>query len=566
MTYLRGFFKRHRRHLLALAGFSLLTMLMTWPLVLHWSTHITGTEPGDNFELLWLFRWVATALQQGTDPWFAPHIYAPYGYPIVYGEVTPIHSFLLAPLTLGLGEIVTYNLITVLSTVMTGWGVFALTDRWLAGLAEPDDSRLRFLAAFFAATAFTFATYRLAKMQQGHLNLFVTQWLVMGLYFWDRWLVHTRLRDAALVGLAFGLAALSTWYLGVMLGIGLLVYALAYGEPLGRMRERRVIAGLMLAALIAAIMIVPFLLPYADIESVPEIPIEEVSFWSVSPTDYVLPNPLHPLWGRYTAPLAWPFPFTLPPEFAVSIGFVTAFFAFVGARRAKGPRWRALKWVVLVAFVLSLGPYLHISRLPLPIPLPALILRELPVFSSLRTWIRFAFVVQLGLSILGGAGIYLTLRSPRAARFRHGLAAALIGLVLFEAWPGSLGIVPVEPRPVDLWLAAQADDAPIMEYPLSVAESGPSLFYTLFHGKPITYAYGTFFEQIYLTRNPELATFPADAALDALQAWGVRQILITLSAMDDEPFTLDEVNSQPRLAYVRTEGAIAIYNLASPAE
>jgi hypothetical protein len=143
-----------------------------------------------------------------------------------------------------------------------------------------------------------------------------------------------------------------------------------------------------------------------------------------------------------------------------------------------------------------------------------------------------------------------------------GSAAAALLLMLFEAWSGGLGLVPAEPRPVDLWLADQSDPAPIMEFPLSTALSGPSLFYTRYHGKPITYGYGTFFEFSYREAHPELAAFPADAALNTLEAWGVHYILVTTSAYAyDTSFSPSELAQQPRLELVTTLADVEVYSL-----
>ena len=553
--------QRNAHHLLALIGFTLLTVLYTWPLVTQFTTHVSGVERTDNYHVLWLMRYVPDALARGDNPWFAPTINVPYGFPVALGETTPLHTVLLAPIVLVFGEIATYNVVTLASTVLTGWGLFALAYRWLGALSGSSDQWLRFLAAFFAGAIFAFGTYRIMKLQ-GQLNIANTQFLVMGLYFWDRWLVAARKRDAVLTGIAIGLAALSTWYLGLMLGISLGVYTLAFSGVVHRLRTRTGLVGLGLALLIAGAITAPFLLPYRELPSLPSLPLDKVTLWSASPTDYLIPNPLHPVWGGLVKPIVWPASGRLPSEFAVATGFIVLFLAFIGARRTRGPNWRGLKWIVLISLILSLGPILQLSRLNTGIPLPSLLLRELPVFDGLRTWIRFALMVHLGLAVLSGAGMYIILCPVQRRALRRTAATALIGIALFEAWPGPVGTIAVEPRPVDTWLAAQTDNSPIMEYPLSVAISGPSLYQTLYHGKPITYGYGTYFETLYLQRNPELSEFPADDALDTLETWGVRYVLVTTSAVDEfTSFSMDDVREQPRLRYVTSRGDVDVFEL-----
>ncbi|MFN8450281.1 MAG: hypothetical protein U0521_17265 [Anaerolineae bacterium] len=73
--------------------------------------------------------------------------------------------------------------------------------------------------------------------------------------------------------------------------------------------------------------------------------------------------------------------------------------------------------MIIVAFVLSLGPYLYLSRLSLNIPLPDLLLRQiLPGADSIRSWGRFSLIVTLGVCLLAGAGCWSPCTRPSARR------------------------------------------------------------------------------------------------------------------------------------------------------
>ena len=109
--------------------------------------------------------------------------------------------------------------------------------------------------------------------------------------------------------------------------------------------------------------------------------------------------------------------------------------------------------------------------------------------------------------------------------------------------------------------AQQPDDAPIMEFPLSAALSGPGMYYTRFHGKPVTYGYGTYLPFLYPQRHPALLTFPSDEALDQLAEWGVHYVLVTTSTLEYENFTMADVDAQPRLRHIITLGDVAVYEL-----
>lgn len=290
-------------------------------------------------------------------------------------------------------------------------------------------------------------------------------------------------------------------------------------------------------------------------EGTAAIPVDDAAFWSASLTDYLVPNPRHPIWGGAVQSLVWPIPETdMPYEFLLSVGWITLILALIAWRRARGPSFRAWKWTIAVAVLFSLGPLLNISRLVTPLPLPALLLRELiPFAEGVRRWGRFAIVAMLGFSLLaaGGMGLLLVRRSQRA---QWAVSALVCGLVLFGAWPGGAELVKVGPREVDTWLAAQPDPSPLMEYPLDVALSGPAVLATRYHQKPVVFGYGTYFPYLFRERYPQLAEFPGDAALDLLEAWGVRTILLHTNALNPSDFTLAEVEAQPRLTIIRAFG------------
>ena len=556
-----------RRNLIVIAAYLLLTLVFTYPLITQFSTHVIGGGKLDNYEYIWKMWWIPHALTNGINPFFISTINYPSGYYLAYGEITPIHTFLLIPLTLVFGEVVTYNLAVIGSTILTGWITFLLARRWFARLIDEPDDRLLTLAAFFAGAAFAFCVSRQEKLT-GHLPLFDTEWMVLALLAFDLWLETRKPRHAALTALALSLGALSSWYFAFILALLLPVYLIAYGVNWRQfLTDRRSWQALALVVVIVGVTNVPFLIPYLQLntQGATFVPIQDASFWAASPTDYLIPNPLNPIWGSVMSKIIWPFPSPMITEFVISLGLVTLLLGLYGSRRTKGKHWRALKWMIVVAFVLSLGPYLYLSRLPLNIPLLDLLLRRiLPSADSIRSWGRFSMVVMLGFSLLASAGLLVALHSaerPSVRRYRNAIAALVIAMMLFEAWIGPVHTVPVEPRPVDLWLAQQPDNAPIMEFPLSAALSGPGMYYTRFHGKPVTYGYGTYLPLLYTQQHPALLTFPSDASLDQLKTWGVHYVLVTTDTLQYEKFKMRDVDAQPRLQHVITLDDVEVYRL-----
>lgn len=210
---------------LAAAGILVaLTLVFTWPLVLHPTTDVLGPTRADNLEYVWKMWWVPHAIAQGGDPFFNPSVVFPAGYPMAYGEITPSHTFLYAPVTVALGEVTAYNLSIFASFILTGLFTYGFGLRLLARLNL--SSGLRFTGALLASLAFTFCAYRMARVQV-HLPLVDTQWLVLAFWMLDRWLERREIWAAAIFGAAVGLAGLSSWYYLFMLGLLIPVYALA---------------------------------------------------------------------------------------------------------------------------------------------------------------------------------------------------------------------------------------------------------------------------------------------------------------------------------------------------
>lgn len=430
----------------AVLSLVVLTLLFTWPLVLNMRTDVIGPAHADNLEYVWKLWWVPHAIAGGGDPFFNPNVAFPTGYPMAYGEMSPVHTFLYAPVTATFSAVTAYNLSIFASFILTGLFTYRLGLRLLGRLGF--SKGLCFTGALLASFAFTFCAYRMARATV-HLNLVDTQWLVLAFWMFDRWLERREVRIAAIFGLAVGLAGLSSWYYLFMLGLLIPVYALAFVgwrglRPL--LMSKRSWWGILAGTAVLALLVVPFLLPYMAVarEGSAVIPVEDAGFWSASIVDYLLPNPRHPIWGEAVQSLAWPIPeIDMPPEFMLSVGWITLFLALVAWRRVRGPSFRAWKWTIAIAVVFSLGPFLNIGRLTTPVPLPVLILRGLiPFAEGVRAWGRFAVFAMLGLSLLAGASAALLLvhAAPRA---RWAIATAIIAGILIGAWPGPAQLITV---------------------------------------------------------------------------------------------------------------------------
>ena len=591
--------KPKKSSLLALAYFVALTVVVTWPLLLHISNRVPGFYIADNYEYLWKLWWFKqTLLDTGQDSLIAPHIFYPAGFHLAHAEITPLHTVLGLPITALFGEIVAYNLFAMLSFILAGWATYHLvndlTDEPWAGL--------------FAGTIFVLIPYHTVRYG-GILPLLAVQGIPIAFLGLERWIQRPRWRWILLAATGFAMAAWASFYyaLGLLILGPLYLLVRLWRSSIDRARWIQASALVLLVGLV----LVPAAIPYLQLgqELNLEIPLEEVDFWSASITDYLLPAGLHPIWGAWVRAnmLSVPGDFDqIALEFTLGLGFVALLFAVYGLRHGNRRALWGMLVLLLAAAVLSLGPRLHLGRhpvvLPAPeavidgfhramdafgrwspagepyltragngitIPLPALLLRWfVPPLEGMRAWNRFAVYVGFAVAVLAGLGFAAWQKrevKPKATQgSRRVLYASLlvIGLVVFELWPGGIPLQKVEGRPVDAWLAEQPGQFTIMELPVASALSAPQMLYSRYHGKRTAFAYGTYFPVWYRQTFPELNDCPEPECLARLREWEVRYVLLNTESEAARAELQPKLDRAAALEFAIELDGMRVYQLA----
>jgi hypothetical protein len=114
----------------------------------------------DSSAYMWFFAWWPHALLEGLNPIQTEVVFAPDGYNLAWTTSMPGPSLVLAPLTLTLGPVATWNAIALLGPALAAWTAFLLC-RELAGAVAPS------LAGGYV---FGFSPYVLGSLQ-GSPNL-----------------------------------------------------------------------------------------------------------------------------------------------------------------------------------------------------------------------------------------------------------------------------------------------------------------------------------------------------------------------------------------------------------
>ncbi len=504
---------------IAAFGYLLLSLVFTYPLVLHFDRAIPG-DGFDGWQNYWNLWWVKVALvERHTAPFFTDLLYFPTGVSLLFHTLNPFNGLWTLPIQLAFGLFPAYNSVVLFSFAIAGLGGYLLARQVLG----PRSSRL---AAFMAGAVFTFAPVHIAHLL-GHMQVISLQWIPFFVLYLLRAVSgagHARLRragwrDIGLAALFLILVALCDWYFVLYC----LIFTAVVCTWLIAMRRRRAASlwrGLRVMAaiwLIWSAMLSPLLWPMVREASRFRFMVPDPAQSRVLSADllaFVMPQGFHPLWGEWARAQGQRFPASIS-EHTVFAGYVTLALAalggWAGRRRAARPAavaspagqadlWAAFGsvgfWltVLLVFFVVSLGPVLHIAGRTalLPgggeIPLPyGWLVRVVPFMEITRSISRYDIVVMLALGVLAAWGVDWLRRSGRSPWLRWSALAACIG-VLFEFLPVPY---PLSRPDTPAWyhtLAADVRPGAVLNLPMNWDRPGYLLYQTV-HGKPLTAAY-----------------------------------------------------------------------------
>jgi hypothetical protein len=188
-------------HLLAAAAFVALAVSFTWPLAAHLTTHVPGSDAGDNLTFVWNFWWMRQALAAGSSFFHTDAIFWPFGTSLLLHTHTSLEALAGATLLSSLSVIAAQNVVIVASIAANGFFTYLLAY---------DVTRSRG-GALVAGALFACAPYFEAHLE-GHFNLIAAWGLPLFAWLWLRAL-HGRRRIAAVAaGVAAVLVAYTDYY------------------------------------------------------------------------------------------------------------------------------------------------------------------------------------------------------------------------------------------------------------------------------------------------------------------------------------------------------------------
>ena len=440
----------------------MLTLVMTWPLVTELNSHLIGNNI-DVWLNPWATWWTKQALTKGLDLFHTDMIYFGKGTSLFFHSFSYVNSaleLLLQPLV---GTLPAYNIVVMLTRVLSGYGMYCLVHYLTRQPA----------AAFFSGLVFAFIPYMM--YETAHLIVVSTQWMPFFMLHLIRLVREQRRRSILPATAFFVLTALSSWHLMVFLtflAALFLLVSLVFERSSWSLSTWR---DLVLMGLAALIVLAPFFhLFIRELTLEPQPYMEAVDGIGTDLAAFFLPAAGNPVLNVVSKDLSADRPFYLG-FLAVGLGLVSVVMDW---RRSRS-------WVIVavVFFVLTLGTQPQFNGHDVG---PKLFWGVI-ISGIHRHPFRFNVLVAFGLAICSGLGLAALLK--RLAGDRSWVsklcAGAACSVLLIEYLCIPFPVTKIKVPTFFQELAEQPGDGVILDLPMGRQPAKISMYWQTVHEHPI---------------------------------------------------------------------------------
>ncbi|MCS6828808.1 MAG: hypothetical protein NZ553_19515 [Caldilinea sp.] len=506
----------HRHHSLrpnlrwlgVLGFYTLLALLLTWPLAAHFATHTAG-DGIDDPALAWNLWWIKEQMvvQVNPDIFHVDWMFHPIQINLAFYTLTPLNGLLSVPLQLGVSLVVANNLLLLASFVLSAVGAFLLVlDQRKLLFASAPSASVRWMAALLAGVIYAFASAKLFYAGLGQFNIASSQWIPFALLYLLRMarpeeaasseVLRRRMRAAVFAALffTFQLWAELTYASFLLIFTALLfLWQILVEHPRTCRTWLHLLWPYALFGVLSLVGMGPLLWAM-----IPDL-LREGDFFasgggfadifSADLRGYLHPTRLHPLWGAFAAQL----PFPNDKGQHIFLGYTAMVLSALGVwtlTQRRVTRMSAWLWGAawLLFFALTLGPTLRWSGHDTGLPGPFSVISRLPFFSGNRYPSRYSVMLLTATAVLSAAGFAWLLNKLSANRARPGeprpqaanvnslslvhsgvllafLTSVAVGAFLLEHLSTPLPLNDLRTPPIYRRLAQEPGDFAILELP-----------------------------------------------------------------------------------------------------
>ena len=472
---------RWRRRVVAALGLCLFAAVLMHAQLRHLNS---VPDLGDPLFSMWRTGWVYHQLLGDPRPLFSANIYHPHPLTLTYSDSMLLPSLTTFPLlAIGLHPATAYNIMLVLSFVVSGFAMYLLAER-LTG--SPG-------AAFVSSLLYGFYPYRFEHYS--HFELLMSYWMPLALLALHRLATSPRVRDALIAAACTA----AQWYSSMYYAVFFSLYTAVVFPVLcllTRTPLRRLAAPVGLAAALTVVLALPLAMTYRSAH-LGDRDIEAVTYYSATMADYVHPHTRSALWGFLTPPKE------LRPERALFPGVM----ALALAALALWPPLGILRVTYLVGLLVALEISRGFNGLVYPF-----LYEWLPPMRGLRVPARCSVLVGLSLAVLAGLAVRRLLEG-RSRSWVRGIVGALVLALAVDLRP-VLDLVPVWPEPPPIYgVASGSTHVVLAEFPMGLTKAGvtsnvPFMYFSLWHWSQMVNGYSGHAPADYADFETAMSAFP----------------------------------------------------------
>ncbi|MDH4138661.1 MAG: hypothetical protein OEW09_18375, partial [Anaerolineae bacterium] len=234
-----------RIHLLIIGLYLVLSLALTYPLILRFTTHVPGsaTWAFDEYTFLWNMWWFKhSTFDLQTNPLYSSHIFYPLGISLVLYTYHLHNALLSVPLQSFLSLATINNILLIGSLTLSGYGTFLLLKYLLITgqdtspiptplsgkrrLDSPTSSPRRGMAAFLGGIVYAFTASRFVYLALGHYNFASNHWIPFYALYVIKTIREPRMKNALWAGIFLTLTLSCEMTYGIFLAVFTIIYLL----------------------------------------------------------------------------------------------------------------------------------------------------------------------------------------------------------------------------------------------------------------------------------------------------------------------------------------------------
>jgi hypothetical protein len=489
-----------------------LAVLMTWPLASGLG-RLGRTTNMDGLYGVWNVAWVSRTIVSEPASLFDANIFYPHRHTLAYSEANIVAGVVGIPAwLLTHNAYAAHNSALLFAFASTFLGTWLLT-RYLCRRTD---------VSCVAGILFAFCPYFYSH--SAHVQLLMAGGIPLSMLALHKLVEAPSPKRGCVLGVALAAQALACAYYGIfaglMVGYGVLFYAIRRRL----WRDRSFLIAIAIAALVASAMVVPFLLPYLELQEGGFVrSLDDARRYSATWQSYLAsPSHVHRPILSLARQLGWRMGEVLFP------GLMVIVFGLLGIvmswRRDSQPAAERDDRDTLILYG-SLGTLAFWASFGPPAGLYTLLYRVVPLFTFLRAPSRFGVLVVLVLSI------FTSFALTRIISQRHRLLATAALAVLAIA---ELNVIPFPweralPVSTNYRVLASMPRAVVAEFPfygerIAFPLHAQYMALSTAHWMPLVNGYSDYIPQDFRDAAVVLDSFPSTDTFKILERRRVRYV------------------------------------------